>query len=271
MHPARDRIAHDAHANGMHARRNETSTTSGRYGHSAVYLPYKRQVLFLGGQVGTRGSFFTNQVLSLDMTLPYDARNPSAPPELASGLPPTAWAASTVDAQQRVWVIGGITEDCDDEASAYLLEDGSQWKAVGKDRKGAKAPRRRQAQAVALADGSMEASIYVFGGIAESHTCSLETVGYLAMDSWNATDPDHAGSAQTTLWTSQPELQTVLPNGPPVSDYAAVRLQQTDSILYLGGQDASGRLMGFDRILQYNTTSKLWSMPVRIATSWLTY
>ena len=243
-------------------RRNETAAATGRYGHSAVYLPYRKQVLFIGGQIGSRGSFFTDDVLALDMSLPYDSRNPSSSSDFAGDLPRTAWAASTVDAQQRVWVIGGITEDCEDEATAYLLEDGNTWKAVGRQNKGNRPPRRRQAQAVALDDGSMHSSIYVFGGIAEAHTCSLETVGYLAMDVWNATDPDNAGAAVTVPWKDQIEVKKSLPNGPPVSDYAAVRLHQSDSILYIGGQDASGRMLEMDRILQYNTTSKLWSTHV---------
>lgn len=259
-HHAQAHIADNGRAH--HVRRNATTGSSGRYGHSAVYLPYKKQVLFLGGQIGTRGSSFTNEVLALDMTLSYDARNPAPPPDFAEGLPPTAWAASAVDAQQRIWMIGGVTQNCQDESTAYLLEDGSKWTATGQDHKGSRPPRRRQAQAVVLDDGSMQSSIYVFGGIAEAHTCSLETVGYLAMDSWNATDPDNAGAAQTTPWKGQIELQKVLPNGPPVSDYVAVRLQQTDSILYLGGQDATGRLLEMDRILRYNTTSKFWSMHV---------
>lgn len=269
----------------------------GRYGHSAVYLPKRDQVLFIGGQVGTQGTYITNDVLSLNLSAPYFSHsssiangtdlsnhtifssgnsdvlfesqnaNPRQETNLTSDLPPNAWAASAVDDQERVWLIGGVTQDCQNDAAAYVLEDtldeeevnrysARSWRAISPARR---PPRRRQARAVSVPQNGTAVNsgdgIYVFGGIAEPYTCSLETVGYLAMDDWQA------WSNGTVVGTSPWEA----PDGygePPVSDYAAVQLGETDGIVYLGGQTASGKLVEMDSLLLYNTTTGLYSSQV---------
>lgn len=247
------------------------STTTGRYGHAAVYQQYTNKILFIGGQVGTSGTYVTNDVLSLDLSKAYtpystvsgftETTNPALVPELSVGLPPNAWSASSIDAQERIWLIGGVTQDCESDAVAYVLQDASTWSPV--DLGNYRPPRRRQAKAVAVANGTEETSIYIFGGVAEPYTCSLETVGYLAMDIWNTTSTSAAPLVDSKPWkipsTSMHLDRQRKTYEPAISDYAAVSLPNQQAILYVGGQDASGRLVPMNELLLFNTSTLAWS------------
>lgn len=253
---------------------NASSFTHGRYGHAAVYQQYRNRVLFIGGQIGTSGTYITNDVLSLDLNKPYtrhstlsgftESTNPALVPELSVNLPPSAWSAYAVDAQERIWIIGGVTQDCEDDAAAYVLQDAATWIPV--DLGQYRPPRRRQAGAIAINNGTKDSSLFVFGGIAEPYTCSLETVGYLAMDIWNATStPIAAPPVVSVEWQGPAASNTSLPltrnseYEPALSDYAAVSLPNEKAIIYIGGQDASGKLASMDQLLVFNTSTFVWS------------
>lgn len=276
-----------------------SSSATGRYGHAAVYQQYKSRILFIGGQIGTSGTFVTNDVLALDLTQPYTrlrddnaaisassqetssytgATNPSLKTQLSIGLPPNAWTASTVDAQERVWLIGGVTQDCESDAVAYVLDEASSWKAV--DLGNYRPPRRRQAKAVAVKEGTEDTSIYIFGGIAEPYTCSLDTVGYLAMDIWNTTSTSTMPQVDINPWRT-PKLVLDLERNnanatsdgdqdatsasvyePAISDYAAVSMPQVSSVIYLGGQAANGKLLPMNEALIFDTSRSTWARQV---------
>lgn len=261
---------------------SNSTTLTGRYGHAAVFQQYQNKILFIGGQVGTSGTYVTNDVLSLDLTKPYtpystlsgftETTNPALVPELSVGLPPNAWSAYSVDAQERIWLIGGVTQDCERDAVAYVLQDASTWEPV--DLGNYRPPRRRQAKAVSVASGTEETSIYIFGGVAEPYTCSLETVGYLAMDIWNTTSTTTTPLVDSKSWkapSTTAQLERQWQNyEPAISDYAAVSLASQQAIVYVGGQDASGRLAAMDEILVFNTSTNAWSRQVS-HTSWHTF
>lgn len=289
---------------------------TGRYGHAAVYLPSQNQVLFIGGQIGSRGLYITNDVLSYNLsassrslssshhhsfavppddsgsTTSTDSRRPRRPnpallPDLSANLPPNAWAAAAYEGQKdddggggAVWMYGGVTQDCTNDAAAYVLNlNDSLWTAVENvssvTHRAASPPRRRQAQAVHMLD---TATTYIFGGIAEPHTCSLDTVAYLAMDVWaypvdsttNATGKGDSTRSHPTIdhivQTLPFYLSGIKSNGshyePAVSDYAAVPLSGRDGIVYIGGQTAGGELVPMDEVLYFNTTLQEWRRKV---------
>lgn len=253
---------------------SNSTSPGGRYGHAAVYQQYTNKILFIGGQIGTTGTFVTNDVLSLDLSKPYspfstvsgftETTNPALVPSLSVGLPPNAWSAYAVDAQERIWLVGGVTQDCESDAVAYVLQNASDWTPV--ELGNYRPPRRRQARAISVNNGTEDSNLYIFGGIAEPYTCSLETVGYLAIDIWNTTTTDAAPSVQSISWEApEAPLHLDRPGGiqePALSDYAAVSLPGEKAILFIGGQDASGKLAPMDEVLLFNTSTAEWSRQV---------
>ena len=233
----------------------------GRYGHGSVYLHETNQVLFLGGQVGSTGTYITNDVVVLDLDEAYpSASNPRSISAYSQGLPPHAWAATSVDTDQNVWVIGGVTQDCAADGLTTVLK-GSDWTTANPT--GHVPPRRRQAQAVAVSNSSSlavdETQFWVWGGIAEPYTCSLDTVGYMGMDMWSTI----SRSIATYSWASQVGKTIPKDYRPPVSDYAAVLLRDGVSIAFIGGQVAQGDLAEMDQILTFDTVERTWSLKVR--------
>lgn len=249
------------------SRSGQNTTGQGRYGHAAAYLPSGDQVLFVGGQVGTEGTVITNDVYVLELGQDSTA-SPSN--ELRADLPAGAWAASLVDSEETVWLVGGVTEDCYHDATAYVLEKNAKsWKAV--EPYPSKPPRRRQAHAVAGWDNSgKNDAFYLFGGIAEPYTCSLETVAYLGMDVWSPAGSGEEGRDRvaTAVWKAPKQIDKLEGKEgvlPPVSDYAAVGLKGKDGIAYLGGQDANGNLASLQTLLLFNTTTQAWSYAVSVS------
>ena len=282
LHPfSEEALVDNSIHNHIRIRSNITGPLQARFGHSAVYLASRKQLLFIGGQIGTQGTYVTNDVLSLNLTQDYAlneseslGNNPSVLPNLSDNLPPNAWTASTIDSNEIIWLIGGVTEDCQSDASAHILniKAGTAWEAV--EPAIHRPPRRRQASALVMTEdknGRKGDTLYVFGGIAEPYTCSIETVGYLAMDAWDASMTSPA--VQTLAWTAQPESKENASGhgtnrafvSPPISDYAAVRLQNTDAIIYLGGQDAYGNLLSMGSLLLFNTSTHDWSIRVHMS------
>ncbi|KAL8291520.1 hypothetical protein RQP46_002498 [Phenoliferia psychrophenolica] len=244
---------------------NSTTANEGRYGHSAVYLAASNSVLFIGGQVGDNGTVVTADVLQFELESaflwgkrPLSAipDNPRASPLLEAGLPPHAWAAAALDAANRTWLIGGVTQNCETDGIAYTLTvatEGAQ-KGWASERVSPWAPpRRRQAQAVSVLNSTTNgADLYVFGGIAERYTCSEETIGYFGIDRW---DTVH-GTVETLPWNAPAGWTGAF--DPPVSDYTATLLQDKSSIVLVGGQTAAGDLVGMGSVQVFNTGLRSW-------------
>lgn len=246
---------------------SSTSASEGRYGQSAVYIPSSNSLLLIGGQVGDNGTVVTADVLQFDLasTLLWGARlisaiadNPSPAPLLAAGLPPHAWAASAVDASNRTWLIGGVTQDCEKDAVAYTLAStgGLGWfPAVATPRA---PPRRRQAHAVAVANATTGgADVFVFGGIADQYTCSQETIGYLGVDRWDTM----GGEVETFPWDAPEGWVGVF--DAPVSDHTATVLADGASVVVVGGQTAAGALAAMGTVLVFDTKLRVWTSRVR--------
>lgn len=238
----------------------DNTLTRGRYGHSAAYLKSKDKVLFIGGQLGESGNYITNDIVALDLSKPYPCpSNPSPQPALAAGLPPHAWAASAVDDRERVWLIGGVTQDCNADSLALILDpETGKWTAAAT--LPIAPPRRRQAQAVAVESpsGNKTFDLHVFGGIAEQFTCSDKTVGYTGLDTWGTSDEGNV----TMRSLVKPEEGFDPAFLPPISDYAVVRLV-LEQIVFIGGQRADGSLVDLRQILVYHTLTDEWELKVR--------
>lgn len=238
----------------------------GRYGHSSVYLASSNSILFIGGQVGESGTFITNDVLELDLNQPFpSATNPTQRPELSVGLPPHAWAAVTLDNEGKIWVIGGVTQDCAEDSLAVVLDQKSgKWSTVTLPSTSSIPPRRRQARAITTLPGLSPitnlptSNIWVWGGIAEPYTCSFDTVAYLGIDLWDTS----AQVAQTFSWSSfGGGLQGYKP---AVSDYTAVVLRDGVRVVFVGGQAASGDYVGLREVLVFDTKEQSWSLQVSV-------
>lgn len=213
----------------------------GRYGQTTIALPpgvnvsdtlgsNSSTVLFIGGQVTGSGTYISNDVLYLSPRLPFAGPrsaqpNPVLVPGLSNGLPPRAWGTGARDAAGRLWVIGGVVEDCQKDAGAYAWifrqnMTNVEWVPITPSLKPA---RRRQASLIPILrrnytaianhshspadtppaspnvteypisvsisnDTAIENTDYDFvvpGGIAEPYTCSPETVAYLGVDRWS--------------------------------------------------------------------------------------
>lgn len=246
---------HQQHGNGTIAAAHGKSGTSkvakdhqtsqgypGRYGQTTIAVPAgtdvgdafaapnSTSVLFIGGQVTGAGTYISNDVLHLSPRLPFagpraDHPNPVLVPGLSNGLPPRAWGVGSMDAAGRVWVIGGVVEDCKKDAGAYVWifrknSTGVEWSPLTLAEPPA---RRRQADLITIirrnytatanhshspadtppaspnvdeyplsvatsndtAIENTDCDFIIPGGIAEPYTCSPETVAYLGVDRWS--------------------------------------------------------------------------------------
>ena len=239
-------------------------TSGSRVGHTAVYLTATQELLFIGGQVGETGLAVTNSILTFRLNtsfvfgqraIPSLNNNPSLSPKLSLTLPPHAWAAAAVDAVGRIFIIGGVTRNCNKDGAAYVLEGGSWSTPLATPRA---PPRRRQAQAISINNATSELDdIYVFGGIAEPYTCSRETTGYLGMDRWTS----GSGEVQNFPWMTPAGAE--VDYEPAVSDYTGTLLGNGNSIAYIGGQSAEGVLANMGQILIFDSRVRAWSLQVR--------
>jgi len=261
------RAAPSAHANASAVVDASASLAKGRFGHSSVYLPNSNALLFIGGQIGKLSSegetLITNDVLALNLSAPFDstAHQPVASPDLARLVMPQAWAATAVDRAGEIWTIGGLTQDCAADAVATVLDVARETSVPAITASGP--PRRRQAHAVAVADPTTGAadnatSIYVWGGLAEPYTCSIDTVGYLAIDIWRSS------ASGRTVRSLQFKPPRNAPEGyrPPVSDYATAALDD-GRIVVIGGQTTDGSLTPMSRVLVFDPVASNWSTTVR--------
>lgn len=242
------------------------TNNAGRYGHAAVLLASSHQLLFIGGQLGDNGTTITSEVLAYDYTSAFlwGARptsiipdNPAPVPYLSTGLPPHAWSASALDASNRTWLMGGVTANCEVDGIAYVL-GGEGWTVpVVTPRL---PPRRRQSSAVAVANVTTGGDdLWVFGGIAETYTCSEETIGYIGIDRW-----DTVGNTVETMKWDTPAKGTKMFQA-PVGDYTATLLGDGRRIVVVGGQTSTGTLVDMGTVLVFDTLLRNWTSAVSLA------
>ncbi|GJN93789.1 hypothetical protein Rhopal_006847-T1 [Rhodotorula paludigena] len=248
------------------------ATTQGRYGHSALYLPTANELLLIGGQVGENGTAITDEILRfrLASTFLWGDRpesaipdNPAADASLSSGLPASAWAAAALDGEERPWLIGGLTQDCEADAIAHTLLNStspSAWTVPALSPR--YPPRRRQASAVSVPNATTGGTdLWVLGGIADEFTCSSETIGYAALDRYDTV----SGTVESMAWTA-PAGTDETGWQPPLSDYSATVLAHGASIAVVGGQSAEGHVADLFSVLVFDVVARTWSEKTLLGT-----
>ncbi|GAA6014553.1 hypothetical protein JCM10207_001642 [Rhodosporidiobolus poonsookiae] len=241
------------------------SSSQGRYGHSAVYLPPPtNQLLLIGGQLDSNVSAsvapeITSTVLrfNLGSSFLWGDRPASAIPDnplsnATLSTDGTAWGAAASDASGAVWLFGGLASDCDADAPVGTFANGTWGAAVLEPRT---PPRRRQASAVPVANATTGGTdIWVLGGIAEQWTCASDgaTVGYLGLDRYDTV----GGVVESMAWSAPEGAEAGW--AAPVSDYAATALDD-GSILVVGGQTAQGELAEMSSVLLFDVAGRSWT------------
>ncbi|PWN49630.1 hypothetical protein IE53DRAFT_380403 [Violaceomyces palustris] len=288
--------------NGQNASRPAPSP---RWGHSASYLPSHDVVLFVGGQTDKNGSV-TNDVFGLDLSpLSSNASSPDASSSKlwtrlsSEGLPPHAFASSAVtkdsqpDSIERLWVVGGLTENCAVDAPMYM------WSTLTGDwrngtwttptvhnapprRKGAKAIQVPPSTALGGSNSSSTSDItsfMVLGGVSDKSVCMAEngkkkSLDYHSLDFWSTNSTSFAPGNRSASFTpvqavpmsvrslaldksmsdlSLVDYATVLIPGNPRAN--PNRPAHSDRVLFLGGRDTSGGIAPFDEfwVLELDT------------------
>lgn len=269
----------------------------GRYGHAAVYFPPPTNSLVLiGGQLDhpdnatqTGALVVTQDVLEFRLASTFlwgDDRpvsaipdNPAVNPVWSTGFPATAWAAAAAAAStavgtnpvvEKAWLIGGVTPNCEQDALVHSLDASSSSSSSSSSSAGSSwttavvspraPPRRRQTSAVAVSNSSTGGTdLWVFGGIADRYTCSLDTIAYVGVDRYDTL----VGLVESIHWQA-PKGSEAQQWQAPVSDYAAVLLEDDDTqaIVLVGGQTAVGELVLLDQVLVFNVKTREWVQQV---------
>ncbi|SPO32367.1 uncharacterized protein UTRI_02924 [Ustilago trichophora] len=261
-----------------------------RWGQTATYLPAHNVILVVGGQTSLSGAI-TNDVYALDvsdMSPASMASNSSAQSwqRLSSdGLPAHAFAAASavvdpVDGLEKLWIVGGIAQNCALDAPAYVWSapigniTAGKWSAVYTDN-GVTPTRRRGAQAVALRSGN-STSIMISGGSFDNTTCASTSGVYQGVDMWTQTSSSSATSTSTGIETAHVGIDMTNTayasirslaldprmRGLSLTDYTTVTLPANGTcgskILFLGGKDQSGSLAPMDRFWALDVATGDW-------------
>ncbi|EGG03190.1 uncharacterized protein MELLADRAFT_65785 [Melampsora larici-populina 98AG31] len=274
---------------------NEDFTYPGRVGYISIYLPSfilspsdtGPAILYIGGQIDSTGTYITNDVMMFRPTKPYQSPsspdpNPQLFPFLSNGLPPTAWGSGGIDHQGKLWVIGGVVEDCHHTSLAYVrdlkkgsLADWTSWHHHGIN---STIKRRRQTQAVRVIRNSTNhhaqhshltsdlrftnsslisnqsttpghAEFWILGGVSDPYTCSKTLLGHLGVDKWDTqkstVDPLQLDCIHANQSTSL---------RPPIADYSVTTLSNdAQKIIYIGGQMVDASYGSMENILVLDT------------------
>ena len=250
-------------------------TPAARWGHTSTYLPSQDVVLIVGGQTSKSGNI-TNDVFALDVSELRSSNNQTSSgssnkwTRLSSeGLPAHAFAASVLESKaggNDLWLIGGVTQDCNTDAPAYrwTAPQGnltqSKWTNVTLDN----APtRRRGASAVGIATSD---SFMVVGGTADASVCYTGTKSGKEAQSYSGVDVWLPGrSSQSSVEVQSLAIDARL-ESMPLSNYATVVLPGnatassgvSDRVVFLGGRDASGELAKLNRIWAMDLSTGGW-------------
>lgn len=279
-----------------------------RWGHSAAYLPGSQVVLFVGGQVpswnNASAGMVTNDVFAFDVSALNSsaAGNSSAAwSRLSSvGLPPHAFAARAVThdpahLDERLWIIGGATSDCSQDAPVYswsapagAWRNGT-WSAPAISSNASVPVRRRGARAFQVPSelgtkGAERAaarqrggtSFMVIGGTADGSTCApaaneTQEADYFGLDIWTGNGTTAGRSAAAAALPADDDGMSIRSlaleasmKGMPLVDYATVLLpanastNSSDRVLFLGGRDANHTLASLASFWALDLASGRW-------------
>ncbi|GAA5980946.1 hypothetical protein JCM11641_005494 [Rhodosporidiobolus odoratus] len=254
------------------------SSSQGRYGHSALYLPPPvNQLLLLGGQLdntdtdsssssNTTAPELSSSVLTFNLgsTFLWGNRpvsaipdNPRSDPTYSTSFPGGAFGAAAVAGNGSLWYIGGIaTQPCDSATTfpALVFTQGANWTQPESSPR--IPPRRRQASAVSVKNATTGGvDVWVFGGIAEQYTCSSDgsTVAYAGVDRYDTL----SGTVETMAWSAPVNASQVW--DAPVSDYSATWVEELGEVVVVGGQTAQGVLAPMDAVLRFEVATRTWA------------
>lgn len=243
-------------------------SATARYGHSAVYDDSSNSVVFLGGQAADPAALYASgeaaevaiaaDALVLDLAeayMPYARSavsvglNPSSDESWSLGTTSRAWAALAKDDKSGILAsFGGVTADCLGDNTTLWTKtaseaDKTEWQGFVPS--SGSLQRRRQAAMVVDS-----ASLYLFGGFAETYSCASDSVAYRAHDV-----VDLASGAVATY-----DFDELVNAHLAVSDFAATHID--GAVLFFGGQHANGTFASLSEAVVYNLTTQTWRLEV---------
>ncbi|CDS01984.1 hypothetical protein [Sporisorium scitamineum] len=274
-------------ANGTESSMAVAAPPTKRWGQTATYLPTHNLVLVVGGQTSLAGDI-TNDVYALDVTdlsassLTSNSTAQSWQRLSSEGLPAHAYAAASAavdpaDGIEKLWIVGGVTQNCATDAPAYVWSapignvTAGKWAAVYSDN-GVSPVRRRGAKAVTL-NSANETSIMVSGGQFDAATCATTNGTYLGVDMWSPSSTPSTNSAIQTAHvgidmtgTSYATIQSIALDSRMIdfslTDYTTVVLPSNgtcgEKTLFLGGKDQSGSMAPLDKFWALDVSSGNW-------------
>ncbi|KAJ1019986.1 hypothetical protein NDA16_004267 [Ustilago loliicola] len=277
---------------------------SRRWGQTATYLPNHNVVLVVGGQTSLAGDI-TNDVYALDVSDLSTAELSNATTQSwqrlsSEGLPAHAFAAAStmvdpVDGTEKLWIVGGVTQNCAQDAPAYVWSapagniTAGTWSAVYPDN-GVSPSRRRGAKAVTVASANSTA-VMVSGGSYDATTCAASSGTYMGVDMWSQSASSSSSSSSSSSTSASSSASSLIAGAPETAhigidltdsayatvsslaldprmrdfslvDYSTVRLPATstcgEKILFLGGKDNSGAMVPLDRIWALDVSTGNW-------------
>ncbi|SNX82090.1 uncharacterized protein MEPE_00796 [Melanopsichium pennsylvanicum] len=263
-----------------------------RWGQTATYLPAHNVVLVVGGQTSLSGAI-TNDVFALDVA-DLSAESVSSNSTAQSwvrlsseGLPAHAYASATVmvspnSGEEKLWIVGGITQNCARDAPAYVWSAPvgnmltGKWEAVYTD-DGTTPIRRKGAKAVSVpsANGT---SVMVSGGTFDQTTCAETNGTYGGIDMWSGSSSSssisvtspisttaHVGIDMTSTTFAAVSSLALDPRMRDFSlvDYTTALLPPTPTcnssrIIFLGGKTKSGTLAPLSRFWALDLSTGDW-------------
>ncbi|SAM67610.1 uncharacterized protein UBRO_20445 [Ustilago bromivora] len=275
-----------------------------RWGQTATFLPKHNVVLVVGVQTSLWGEI-TNDVYALDVSDLYTAELSNATTQTwqrlsSEGLPAHAFAAAStladpVDGTEKLWIVGGVTQNCAQDAPAYVwsapagdITVGS-WSAVYANN-GVSPSRRRGAKAITVASAN-STTVMVSGGSYDATTCATSNGTYMGVDMWTQTLSTSSSSSSTASASSSGSSSSLIANAPESAhfgidyttsayatvssvaldplmtdfslvDYTTVRLPATttcgEKIHFLGGKDNTGSMGPLDRFWALDIPTGNW-------------
>ncbi|KIS69920.1 uncharacterized protein UMAG_10155 [Mycosarcoma maydis] len=283
------------HANGTEADITVAAPPTKRWGQTATYVRGHNVVLVVGGQTSISGDI-TNDVYALDvsdLSAASMVSNSSAQSwqRLSSnGLPAHAYAAASVvtdpvDGSDKLWIVGGVTENCAHDAPAYVWSapagniTAGKWAPVYADN-GVAPSRRRGAKAVTLTSSNATPSVLVSGGTYDASTCASTNGTYAGLDVWGQSTFLHTSLASHNLsksietahvgvdvtGTTYATIQSLAIDARmrdfSLTDYATVVLPANgtcgEKVVFLGGKDGSGNMARLDKFWVLDVGSGNW-------------
>ncbi|GAC74697.1 hypothetical protein PANT_12c00096 [Moesziomyces antarcticus T-34] len=265
---------------------------SRRWGQTATFMPAHNIVLVVGGQTSISGDI-TNDVYALDASqLTPSGQNTSASSQSwqrlsSEGLPAHAFAAATsavdpADGSEKLWIVGGVTQSCAQDAPAYVWSapvgniTAGKWTAVYTD-DGVTPSRRRGAKAVTITSANAT-SVMVSGGTFDASTCATTTGTYAGVDMWTESSAmasasslvsasaetahvgiDITGSAYASVQSLALDSRM---RDFSLTDYTTVVLPANgtcgEKVLFLGGKSQAGQMAPLDRFWALDMATGNW-------------